>query len=204
MIEACRMRLIRSHFVFPFCMGAIIALALVGGAIYAGSLRTQNPSFMCPPVVGGPTSFNGNGFVMSKPTGFAGGMQFVIKPNSTAFLDTTYYIANISSSINAKTIYANWTHYFRPIEYWYRLGSGNSSRYGPWLNASQVGMTAFPVNVTANGNHIVTSTYEISASPNAQQGAYIGNWFAQCPPQTVLTIGYTPYNGAGLPGGAYM
>ena len=126
-------------------------------------------------------------------------MQFVIRPNSTAFLTITYWISNVDNT-TALSIYANWTYYFRPIQYWYRLGSSPT----PGMNTSQVGMTAYPVNATANGNHVLTSTYEVSASANAEQGAFNAAWFDTCGPQIVLTVGYSLYNGPGLTGGKYL
>jgi len=191
---------LKSGFVQPFALGAVIALALVGTAVLAGPLLTRNQSFMCPLQVGFPTSFHGNGFVVSKPTGFPNSMQFVIRPNSTAFLQTTYSISEYTQNNTAKSIYANWTQYFLPIEYWYKLGSTPSGA----LSASQVGMTAYPVNVTTSGDYVLTSTYEISAMANALQGAYTAGWFSTCGPQIVITIGYNLYTGPGLTGGGYL
>jgi hypothetical protein len=123
-------------------------------------------------------------------------MQFVITPNSTAFLQITYSISDNSENITAQSIYSNWSTYFTPVKYWYKLGSNPS----PGLNTSEVGMTATPVNVTATGKYILTATYEVSALANAKQGAYITNIFSTCGPQIVLTVGYSLYNGPGLTG----
>ena len=194
MIEPMMMK---SQFVLPFILGAVIALALVGGAVFAGPFLTKNQStFLCPGVAGFPTYFKGTGFLMSRPTGYPNSMQFVIKPNSTAFIQTTYSIPSNSDNITAQSIYANRSEYFTPIQFWYKLG--NSPSLG--LNTSQVGMTAMPVNVTANGNHSLNSTYELSTSATAQEGAYAANWWSICGPQIVLTIGYSYYTGPGLQG----
>lgn len=189
----------KTGFILPFGLGAIIALALVGGAIVAAPLLSKQQSFLCGGVVGHPTSFQGQGFATSGGTGWLGGMQFVIRPNSTGSLTVTYIIANNSENITAQTIYANWTSYFRPVEYWYKLGPNTAL-----LNASRVGMNAYPVNASANGKNILSSTYEISALANAQEGAYYTTWFSTCGPQIVITIGYTLYAGPGLADGKYL
>ncbi|OLB71477.1 hypothetical protein AUI06_03725 [archaeon 13_2_20CM_2_52_21] len=191
--------MLKSQFVLPFGLGSILAIALVGGAIFVGPLLTPNQSFLCPGVVGDPTSFQGVGFVTSKPTRFPNGMQFVIKPNSTAFVQTSHYVPSNSENITAQSIYTNWSEYIRPIQYWYKLGSSQVM-----LNASQVGVTATPVNVTANGNHTLITTYEVSALANAKEGAYITTWFSTCGPLLVFTVGYTLYTGPGLSGGKYL
>src|SRR2546430_6763551 len=90
--------MLKSQFVLPFGLGSILAIALVGGAIFVGPLLTPNQSFLCPGVVGDPTSFQGVGFVTSKPTRFLNGMQFVIKPNSTAFVQTSHYVPSNSEN----------------------------------------------------------------------------------------------------------
>jgi len=178
-------------------MGALIALALVGSVVFAGPLLTGNQShFMCAGVAGFPTAFQGSGFLLNRPTGYPNSMQFVIKPDSTAFMQITYTIPNSDANITAQSIYANRSQYFTPIEYWYRLGSNPS----PGLSSSEVGMNAIPVNVTANGIHSLTSTYEVSTSATAQQGAYIASFWSTCGPQIVLTIGYSFYSGPGLTG----
>jgi hypothetical protein len=184
-----------SQFVKPFGLGAILAVALVGGALLAGPLLfPQNESSMCQILVGLPSSFQGYGFLTSRPIAPGPyGMQFVIKPNSTAFLQINYTISN-PENITAQTIYANWSEYIHPIQYWDRLGS--TTIMG--LNTSTVGMTAIPVNVTASGTYVLSTTYEVSALANAEQGAYIASWFSLCGPVLVLTVGYALYTGPGL------
>src|SRR5439155_7825920 len=122
-----RLRMIKSQFVLPFSIGATLALAVVGGAIFAGPFLAPNQSILCAGVVGRPTSFQGDGFVASRPTGFLNGMQFVIRPNSTAFLQITYSISDNSENVTAQSIYANWSEYILPIQYWYKLGNTPTS-----------------------------------------------------------------------------
>lgn len=184
------------QFILPFALGAIIAGALVGGTIYAGTRLTQNQTYFCPLSTGAPTSYHGTGFLASRPAGW--GMQFVIRPGTTAFLQVTYRMIGYNINSNATYVAANSAAYLSPIKYWLPVGTVNT-----FLNTSQVGMTAIPINATASGTYVLNTIYEISTASNATQGAYNAGWFDTCGPQIIMTIGYSLYTGPGLSGGTY-
>jgi hypothetical protein len=190
------------QFIKPFGIGAVIALAVVGGAIFGLPLLAQHaqPSpYSCPAITFIPTSIEGSGFLMSKHTGYgANGMQFVMKPNSTAFINMTYFTGGRES---AQSIYANRSRYFVPIQYLSELPPSNHSAND--LSSSQSGVIIAPVNVAVNGNNTLSVIYEASASASAMKASYIVGLPETCGPQVVLTVGNSFYNGPGLTGGAY-
>ncbi|TMI24932.1 hypothetical protein E6H36_07660 [Candidatus Bathyarchaeota archaeon] len=98
--------MLNTGFVKAFSIGAIVALAVIGGVVVGQPLlaRNQESSYNCPSFIAIPPSFHGSGFLMSKTTGFGpNGMQFVIKPNSTAFLQISYFVGANS----VENIYVN-------------------------------------------------------------------------------------------------
>ncbi len=189
--------MMRSQFIKPFGIGAIIALAVVGGAIFAQPLvaqHLQQSSYGCPSIVFIPTSIEGSGFLMSEHTGYGpNSMQFVMKPNSTTFVNMTYFTGGNA----ALSIYGNQSQYFIPIQYLSELPSDTG------ISSNQSGIIIAPVLVAVKGNYTLSAIYEISASASAMKASYIASFPETCGPQVVLTVGNSFYNGPGLTSGAY-
>lgn len=190
-----------TQFVKRFAIGAGIALAVVAGLVFVQPLflHGEPSSLNCPSSLIIPTSIQGTGFLKTKnaTTASLNIAQFVLKPNSTAFLQITYY----SGLNNVRNIFGNNSVYFKPIEYWYKLGSNSSNP--TYLSDNQTGIMAAPINVSTSGNQTLSVSYEISADSSAKQGAYVLGLPGTCGPMYVLTIGNSFYNGPGLTGGAH-
>jgi hypothetical protein len=178
------------EFAKSFGIGAIVALVVVGGVVFAqlSLAPNQRSSFNCQEITGSPYSIQGSGFTKSRSSQISS--QFVIKPNSTAFLRISYY----APFDTAQDIYANRSKYFFPTQYWGKLGTNSI------LSDAEVGLAAAPVNVTVTGIHTLNATYEVTALASAQNGAYLGVFWNICGPQLVLTVGDSFYNGPGLDG----
>lgn len=125
------------------------------------------------------SSFKGSGFLTSK------GGQFLMKPNTTAYINITY----TEMSISPNTVNANSSTYFGPIQLLKVSGSNALS-----IEASSVGIKGGSISVSILGNTSLSVIYEISASASAQQGTYLMHLWSACP-GPLLTVGNTLYDG---------
>jgi hypothetical protein len=143
------------------------------------SIRGNSSGYECPLQNGYPTSFQGYGFVLSNHR------QFVIAPNSSAFL-VVYY--NVFYG-NASDIYKDWSSYFSGIRNWVTVPSNEI------LSNSQAGLFASAVNESATGSQSLTVTYEISASSSAPDHTYTMQIWDWCGSGLLISVGESLYTG---------
>ncbi len=197
------------QFAKPFVIGAVIAIAVVGGAILAQPLislhqnrisyQNQNGNFLlnvgsggsfCPYSYAVPTTMQGYGFLMGKEG------QLVIQPNSTAFLKINY--ENPNQEVTPSSIY-NASEPFAlalpPNQGWFRV-VGNNVNPGVNYDDTEIGLAAYVNNVTILPSHLNMSiTYELVTSPNATEGTYTSVFWSICAPYLLVDVGSSYYNG---------
>jgi hypothetical protein len=171
-----------------FGAGAVLAIGVAALCIFVQPGFNQyqaSTSFPvadhCPLIPAIATSSDGVGFLMNN------GRQYVIEPNSTAFLTIKY----LAWKYTAQAIYGNRSVYFAPIDRW-AVANLNSSQI---LSSTEAGISAAPVNETIVGSYIINATYEISASSSALHLSYFAPFWSTCGPEIIITVGYGFYTG---------